>query len=132
VAQNALLDRLRARLHIDLTMSSEVPLPIAGDLRAWDGMIRGLAGEPVFPSRLPVEAETRLTDLQSQSRRIWLKARDADEPYVLLVVSDTRHNRTAIRAAEAAVRDDFPIPARRALAALEAGRHPGGSAIVFL
>jgi hypothetical protein len=130
--QNALMDRLRGHLHPGLTMPTEVPLPIPGDLRAWDGMIRGLAGEPVLPPRLPVEAETRVTDLQAQTRRIWLKARAADEPFVLLVVSDTRHNRQSVRAAANAIRTAFPIPARRALAALATGRHPGGSAIVFL
>jgi hypothetical protein len=51
---------------------------------------------------------------------------------VLLLVADTRHNRLSVRAAETAIRTAFPIPARRALAALAAGRHPGGSAIVFL
>ena len=53
-------------------------------------------------------------------------------PFVLLVVSDTRHNRDTIRAADPAIRGSFPVPARRALTALTAGVHPGGSAIVFL
>jgi hypothetical protein len=40
--QQRLLDRLRARLHPGLTMRTEVPLPIAADLRAWDAVIRGV------------------------------------------------------------------------------------------
>jgi transcriptional regulator with XRE-family HTH domain len=131
-SQNGLLDRLRVRLPTDISFPREVPLQIPGDLRAWDGMIRGLRAGPSLRSTLPVEGETRITDFQAQTRRIWLKARDAGEPHVLLVVADTRRNRESIRAAERAVRDLFPAPARRALAALAVGEHPGGSAIVFL
>lgn len=130
--QVAVLDRLRVRLHADLSLPREVPLAIPGDLRAWDAMIRGLRGEPTLPSKLPVEAETRIADHQAQTRRIWLKARDAGEPYVLLVVADTQRNRASVRAAGDAIRESFPIPAREALSALAAGVHPGGSALVFL
>jgi hypothetical protein len=40
--QQRLLDRFRARLHPSLAMPTEVPLPIEGDLRAWDAMVRGV------------------------------------------------------------------------------------------
>jgi transcriptional regulator with XRE-family HTH domain len=73
-AQIALLDRLRIRLGANLTMRTEVPLPIEGDLRAWDAVIA--AFEPIADP-LHVEAETRLYDAQGQLRRIALKARDA-------------------------------------------------------
>jgi transcriptional regulator with XRE-family HTH domain len=130
--QNALLDRLRPRLHPGLTFPREVPIVGASDKRAWDGMIRGLGDGPGIRSSMPVEGETRIHDFQAQTRRIWLKARDAGEPCVLLLVADTRRNREAIRAAGTAIRDAFPVPARRALVALAAGEHPGGSAIVIL
>ncbi len=81
---------------------------------------------------LHVEAETRLTDYQAQTRRIMLKARDAGVQHVLLVLADTRNNRAAVAAAGSAITELFPVSARRALAALAAGEHPGGSAIVFL
>src|SRR3954451_5502762 len=54
--QIRLLDRLRRRLHPALVWRTEVPLPIEGDRRAWDALIRGpgwLVG---------VEAETMLDD----------------------------------------------------------------------
>src|SRR5687767_6720098 len=38
-AHAALLERLRSRLHPALRWSTEVPLPSAGDMRAWDAMI---------------------------------------------------------------------------------------------
>ena len=48
--QQRLLGRLHARLHPGLGWQMEVPLPIDGDLRAWDAMILGRAW------RRPVEA----------------------------------------------------------------------------
>jgi transcriptional regulator with XRE-family HTH domain len=128
--QLALLDRLRARLHPDLILRTEVPLPIEGDQRAWDGVIRGFIVPP--GSTLPAEAETKIHDFQAQTRRVMLKCRDAGLDHILLVVAGTRNNRRAITAAGAAVGELFPVPGRDALTALAAGEHPGGSALVFL
>ena len=128
-AQIALLGRVKQRLHPALAFRTEVPLPIAGDQRAWDAMIDKLTGiSPV----LPVEAESRLVDGQAQIRRIMLKLRDSGLDHVLLAVADTHHNRDALAAAATTILADFPIPPRRALAALAAGEHPGGSAVVLL
>jgi len=129
-AQVDLLDRLRPRLAPRLKLAAETPLPMLGDLRAWDGLISGLSGS--CGRTMPVEAETRIADWQAVDRRLALKQRDADEPYLLLVVADTRHNRAAIAAAGVAAVTRFPVTARRALAALASGSHPGGSALVFL
>jgi transcriptional regulator with XRE-family HTH domain len=129
-AQLGLLERLRARLHPALTLRTEVPLPFAEDGRAWDGMVAGFidgSGE-----RLPTEVESRIHDVQAQMRRIQMKLRDSHLESMILIVADTRLNRDALRAAGTALADLFPVPARRALAALAAGRHPGGSALVFL
>lgn len=131
-AQTALLSRFRERLHPDLTFRTEVPLPIANDLRAWDGMISGLRSSDEHHRIMPTEAETRIHDVQAQFRRIELKARDAEIEHFVVVILDTAANREAIDAARAALADRFPIGARRALAALGRGEHPGGSALVFL
>jgi transcriptional regulator with XRE-family HTH domain len=128
--QLALLDRLQARLHPDLQLRTEVPLLIERDQRAWDGMIRGLLPPPA--TFLPAEAETRIHDFQAQTRRIMLKCRDAGIEHVLLVVAGTRTNRRAIRTAQAAAEELFPVSERVAMAALAAGVHPGGSALVLL
>ena len=125
-AQLALLARFRERLSATLSVQSEVPLPISGDLRAWDLLILG-AGDPIG-----VEAETRLADIQALERRIALKARDGHVSRVLLVASDTRGNRLAIRAAAQSLGDSFPVPGRVALAALGDGRDPGGSALILI
>ncbi len=69
-AHLALLDRFRRRLHPSLKWRTEVPMPIPGDLRSADGLIEGGFGTAL------VEAETRITDVQSVERKSALKARD--------------------------------------------------------
>jgi transcriptional regulator with XRE-family HTH domain len=128
-AQIALMDRLRARLSAALTMRTEVPLSIEGDLRAWDAVIAGF--EPAA-APLHTEGETRLSDAQGQLRRIALKARDAGVDTVLLVMADTPRNRAAVRAAGQMITEAYPVTPRAALTSLSAGRHPGGSALVFV
>jgi transcriptional regulator with XRE-family HTH domain len=127
--QMALLGRLRGRLHKDLTFRTEVPLPIMGDQRAWDGMIGRLVG---IADTMPVEAETRWLDTQGQMRRLMLKLRDSGLEHVVLVLADTKRNRESLAVAASIMVAEFPIPPRMALAALAAGEHPGGSACVFL
>jgi transcriptional regulator with XRE-family HTH domain len=129
VAQIELLRRFRHKLAATLAFPLEVPLRIEGDQRAWDGVVRGLVG--VRPT-IPAEAETRLYDLQAQVRRIQLKCRDADEPHVLLLVAATHTNRRIVREAGTLLADLFPVSGREAMAALRAGRHPGGSALIFV
>ena len=123
--QIRLLERLRARLHPSLRWSTEVPLPIEGDLRAWDAMIRGTGW------RLPVDAESALDDLQAVERRLALKVRDGGADHVILLVSDTRRNRRALASAPGAFAD-LTLRTRAILNALGSGVHPGGSGIVIL
>lgn len=125
-AHLALLQRFRHRLAAALSVRTEVPLPIPGDLRAWDLVILG-AGEPIG-----VEAETRLADIQALERRIALKARDGQVSRVLLVASASRGNRLAVRESLALLQTSFPVPGRVALAALADGRDPGGSSFVLI
>jgi transcriptional regulator with XRE-family HTH domain len=123
--QIRLLERLRARIHPSLRWLTEVPLPIDGDLRAWDALIRGDAW------RIAVEAETVLDDLQAQERRLALKRRDGGEDHVILLVADTRRNRRALASAPGAFAD-LPLGTREILVALRKGRNPGASGIVIL
>jgi hypothetical protein len=131
IAQSKLLGRLSARLHERLVFRTEVPLPIPGDQRGWDGWISRFDG-PVSGDGLPVDGETRLHDVQALLRRLTLKLRDSGADHVLLVVSDTRSNREAVAAANQVLVGLFSVSPRRALASLAAGKHPGGSALVFL
>jgi transcriptional regulator with XRE-family HTH domain len=131
--QVRLVERFRRRLSSRLTFRTEVPLPSANDLRAWDGWIDRLEDAAgILPPQLPVEAETHLSDVQAFHRRVARKLRDADQPFVIVVLADTRHNRDAVAAARGVLASMFPVSARAALAALADGRHPGGSALIML
>lgn len=125
-AQLALLSRLRLLLSPTLRWRTEVPLDIPGDRRAWDAVIEAQGW------RVPVEAETRLRDVQALSRRIALKQRDDRREVVLLLVADTRHNRHVLRLAAPDLAATFPASGRAALAALSEGRQPPASGIVLL
>ena len=124
-AHLALIARLRARVPTTLGWRTEVPIPIAGDLRSADVVIDGPSVDAM------VEAETRLGDLQAMERRTYLKQRDLGIRRVILLVADTRHNR-AVLAAHPDLRERFPISTRACLLALSQGRDPGGNAIVLL
>jgi transcriptional regulator with XRE-family HTH domain len=126
IAQVRLLDRLRTRTSHDFTWQTEVPIPIPGDLRAWDAVIR--TGAIV----IGIDAETRLRDFQSVDRRMTLKARDSGVDSMILLLSDTRSNRGMLRDIRLVAAVNYPIPSRVALAALEAGRQPSGNAIIML
>ena len=68
-----------------------MPLPNAGDRRAWDAVI-GIARV-----RIGVEAETRARDEQELERRLSLKRRDGGVDHVILLLADTRSNRLFVR-----------------------------------
>ena len=126
-AHVALRARLIARVHRPLVCRTEVPVPIPGDLRAWDLVIVGGEG-----GRTGVEAETRLRDLQEFERRVELKRRDAPVDHFILLLADTRANRELARVHAAELGRWLPVSAREALAALGRGEHPPGDALVFL
>jgi transcriptional regulator with XRE-family HTH domain len=128
-AQLALLERLRKRLHPGLRWRSEVPLPIQGDLRAWDAEIRGRQPDQW---RARVEAETRIADCQALERRLTLKLRDDPEGHLILLVSDTRANRAALGSIRVGLTDLLPLGTREVLASFGAGRDPGASGIAVM
>ena len=125
-AQLRLLAKFRALLPAGLSWRTEVPLQIERDLRAWDAVVGGRGWI------LPIDAETRLRDVQALGRREALKRRDDDAEIMILLVADTRHNRQVVRLAKPDLVGDFPIPGTVVLAALSRAERPTGSGIVFL
>jgi transcriptional regulator with XRE-family HTH domain len=126
VVQLALLAAFRATLPAALQWRTEVPLPIPGDLRAWDAEVGGRDW------RLPIDAESRLRDVQALSRREALKRRDGGAECMVLLVADTRHNRRVLRLARTHLVVDFPLSGRAVMAALARGVSPGASGIVLV
>jgi len=125
-AHLALLGRLRSCLAPAFRWRSEVPLPIPGDLRAWDALITGTG------TSIGIEAETRITDVQALERRVALKKRDAGVDRVVLLVNDSRWNRSVLRGHADTLEPAFPIPRVIALRALAAGHDPGGDSLILL
>lgn len=124
-AHLALIERFRRRMPPGLRWRTEVPVPIEGDRRSADVVV----GAPNVEAM--VEAETRLDDIQALERRIGAKQRDLGIARVILLVADTRHNRSVI-ARFPAVRERFPVSTRACLASIAQGRDPGGDALVIL
>jgi len=124
--QLPLLAKLRVRLAPTLIWRTEITLRIPGDLRAWDAGIGGLGWF------VPVDAESRLYDVQAMSRRLALKRRDSGAKVMILLVADTRHNRSVLRVAQADLAADFPLAGHKVLEALAAGRRPEASGILVL
>lgn len=125
-AQLALLGRLRVLIHRSFRWATEVPLPIPGDLRAWDATASNSA------VRIGIEGETRLRNLQAVERRVALKERDGGMDRVILLVANTRHNRDVVRAHGEVPSARFPVAGPRALELLRAGVDPGGNALILL
>ena len=125
-AQLRLLERFRLALPAGAEWATEVPMPIAGDRRAWDAVVR-LGGR-----RAGCEAETRLADIQSLERRLALKLRDGGVDVLILVVADTAHDRGVLREHREALRPLLPLDGRHILAALAHGRLPDTNGIVVV
>ena len=126
IGQVELLAGLNARLSPRWHSEHEVLMPKPGDLRAAD-QVSTMPG-----CRLMVEAFRRFSDYQAQSRAARAKQRDLGADRLLLLLEGTRTNRRALAAAGLEPRRSFPIPQRAMLAALAAGRDPGGDGIVLL
>ena len=120
-----LLADFEARMSPTVRCRREWPLPADGDRRAVDLVLTGL------PRSVGVEAETVLEDLQALEREINVKQRDAGLAVILLLVRGSRRNRAILQGADA-LRRSFPHATRRILAALAAGRDPGGNGLVIL
>lgn len=124
--QAGLLAGFRQVLHPSLRWATEVPFPIPGDQRAWDGMIAGVDW------RFGVEVETAPNDAQALARRLTLRLRDGDVDGLVLVVRDGPRIRDFLAGGEAVLRPLFPLSPRHALAALREGFRPPGNAIIPL
>ncbi len=130
VAQLAVMHRLRRRISPAWRIALEVPVRIAGDLRAFDLVLR----ERVTGAVVCVEIITRLTDAQAQLRAVHLKWRDGAPPGACLVVvlANTPGNRRALHAVRDLLRDELPLDGRAVLAELGEGRMPAGNGVVLV
>jgi transcriptional regulator with XRE-family HTH domain len=124
-AQLALISRLRSRLNAAWRVDAESPIPLQGDLRAWDLLLS--AGDLT----IGVEAVTRLRDVQALLRAVRHKQRDGGVTRVLIVLAATHANRHALARAGTEV-TGLSVGTKTVMAALAAGRDPRADAIVLL
>jgi transcriptional regulator with XRE-family HTH domain len=103
----------------------DVPMPIAGDLRAVDVLLEGACV-------VAVEVVTHLRDDQALLRAAQLKQRDIGAPRLIIVVSGSHANRRAIAEARASLVATFDLDTHRTLTKLANGEDPGRDAIVVL
>ena len=120
-----LLARFRALLPANAVWRTEVPFAASRDQRAWDAVTE------LWELRVGIEAETRPTDLQSLERRLLLKARDGGASRLILVLADSRHNRSLLRVAGEGLRATFPLQGRSGMDALLGPRDPGCNLLVL-
>ena len=126
-AQLNLLARFEAALGRPLRMRREVPIPIIGDLRAWDAMVDG-DGRPFF-----VEGESHVRDVQEVDRRITLKQRDDPRATtVILVMTRSDHHRRLLATHREALRGLLPLDGVTILRSIRSGRRPPASGLVLL
>lgn len=122
-----LLRRVQARTGSALTWQLEVPMPIPGDRRAVDAVVRAIDGAACV-----IEAITRIHDLQAQLRSIRLKARDLGIERIVVVVAATARNRALLRQLSDVVGLSFSLDTRAALTTMAAGRIPERDAIILV
>ena len=79
-----------------------------------------------------VEALTRLSDFQAQSRAAILRKRDLGATRLILAVAGTSANRRALREARDVLDASFPLGTKRILAALRKAKDPGADGVAVL
>jgi hypothetical protein len=104
----------------------EAPFPNPGDPRSWDVLLR------LESYLVGIEAETRIRDLQALVRRMRDRARGGGTDVILIVLSDSAHNRELVDQFRAALGDEFSSSPRHLLAGLREGRPLPGSGVILL
>ena len=110
-------------------MTSETLLPLPGDLRAWDKLLR-LGGAPRH--LVGVDLETRIRDIQALVRRTRLRERDGGVDAILIVLSDSAINRRLVGQLREALGTDYATAPRAILRALREGSALPGSGVILI
>ena len=124
-ASQALIGRLLTYVASNYRVVREALLPSGGQ-RSWDVLLR------VGSALIGVEAVTRVRDIQALVRFIRLRERDGGVDHVLLILSDSVHNRALLDELRDALGPRFATASADILAALRAGRPVPGSGVVLM
>jgi transcriptional regulator with XRE-family HTH domain len=122
----ALIGRFRAVLSAAWRVAAEVPLPLPGDRRAWDLLLR-------IPGQLvAIEAETRIPDIQAFVRRIRQRELEGGAEAIVIVLAESAINRHLLPQLLEALGPRYQTSSRALLKALRTGRPLPGSGVVLL
>ena len=122
-----LIERFRSRLSPGWQVLVEAPFPNLGDLRSWD-LLLILGGE----HRIGVEAETRVRDQQDLVRRIRQRELHGGADQILIVLSDSAHNRRQAPGLRQALGERYATQQASVLDALASGRPINGSGLLLI
>jgi transcriptional regulator with XRE-family HTH domain len=125
IAHIGLIQRFLRRVPPTVHRQLEAPVR-PGDLRAWDLLLT------LGATSIGVAAETRIRDLQALLRREHRKLADGGVEHLLLLVADTRHNRSALHEAGPVLREALPLGTRFLLTQIGRGEAPTSNGIVLL
>lgn len=126
----ALAKRFAALLSPRWIVTTETPLPMPGDLRAWDKLLR-LAGQ--VPQHLVgVDLETRIRDIQALVRRTRMRERDGGVDAIVIVLSDSATNRRLVGELREALGPGYLTSPRGLLNSLRAGSALIGSGVILV
>ena len=122
--------RFNALLSDRWRVTDETLLPGAGELRAWDKLLRLADATPRY--LLGVDMESRVWDVQALVRRTRGRERDGQVDQILIVLADTAHYRLVVDELRASLGPDYATGPRRMMAALRKGERLPGSGVVLL
>jgi transcriptional regulator with XRE-family HTH domain len=120
-----LIARFRALLSAAWRVVQDVPLPIAGDRRAWDLLLR------LADQRVGVEAETKVRDVQALTRHVHMRERDGEADEIIVLLADTRTNRELVDQLRLALGSHYATQPRVLLRALRTGERLPGSGVIL-
>jgi hypothetical protein len=121
----ALIGRFRGVLNPAWRVAAEVPLPMPGDRRAWDLLLR-------IPGQLVgVEAETRIRDIQAFVRRVRERELEGGADVIVIVLAESAVNRRLLPQLLEALGPRYETSPRSLLRALRDGQALSGSGVVF-
>jgi hypothetical protein len=122
--------RLDALLSQRWRVTDETLLPGAGELRAWDKLLRLVGTSPRH--LVGVDIETRVRDVQALTRRTRVRERDGHVDAILIVLADTATNRRLASELRAALGSDYATSPRVILGALRLGQPLVGSGVILV
>ncbi len=128
--QQALAKRFGALLSPRWQVTTETLLPMPGDLRSWDKLLR-LTG-PAHSQLVGADLETRIRDIQALVRRTRLRERDGGVDVILIVLSDSATNRRMVDELRVALGPDYATSPRILLRALRTGEQLPGSGVILI